>query len=612
MISNGFLRVASATLNTRIGKPIENAKEILSTLNKAEKASVIVFPELCITGYTVGDLLFTNALMEDVHASIDLILEKNKYPGLVIVGLPVDIDGVLFNCALVIQKNKMLGVVPKMYLPNSNEFYEKRWFRQGVHVCDKHKFINYNGQNVPFGHLIFKNRKHEIKLGIEICEDMWAPISPSIIQSMNGCNVICNLSASNETVNKDITREQVVNDLSRRNVCAYIYSSSNASESSSETVFSGNNIIAVDNSVLVNTLNFNSESTVTFADIDIPRLNFSRRSASSFRDLIHTDSTEFQIVLFDIEEGEMSYETNTRRTPFIPIENKEEFAFKATNIQTKGLERRLLHTKMQKAVIGVSGGLDSTLALLITCKAFDNLGISRKNIIGITMPGLATSKRTKSNAHLLMEKLGVTVREININEHVNNHFDVIGHDGKTQDIAYENTQARIRTLVLFNVSNMERALVIGTGDMSEIALGWCTYVGDQMSGYNVNSGVPKTLVRFLVDYLKDDTTKELLEDIINTPVSPELKDNQETEDTIGSYEINDFILHRLVECGDRISRIKILVKDIFNEDEKIVDDFFRRFKGAQFKRNTMPDGPKVLSFSLSQSNYRLPSDIDNN
>ena len=619
MYSKHFIKVASVTPKLKVGNPTYNVKEMLEILQNV-RSSITVFPELGITAYTCNDLFYQESLLTSVKENIALLLEKNPYTGILVIGAPLEIDGVLYNCAFVIQKDKILGVVPKFYLPNTGEFYEKRWFQSGFDIVESIQSVKYLNQTVPFGHLVFKDVSDELSFGIEICEDMWAPISPGNILAINGARIILNLSASNEVLGKREIRRRAILEHSRRNAGAYVYSSAGVNESTSETVFSGHNVIAQNSELIVETENFNQDSEVIYGDIDVAKIDFARRTNASYRDTLNRYNFKHQEVSFEIKETKgYAFEKKLDSTPFIPKVNILGDFEKVAALQENALIKRIKHVRAKSLVIGVSGGLDSTLALLIAVRVYDALGMDRKEIIGVTMPGLHTSVITKKNALDMMNGLGVTILDIDINKHVKDHFDLIGHDGVTEDITYENTQARARTMILMNLANKYKGLVLGTGDLSELALGWCTYNGDQMSMYGINVGIPKTLVQFMItEYATQifigDVQQTLL-DIVDTPISPELTSNQETEDTIGKYEINDFMIHRLLRYGDSESRIEWLLPIVFelstSEAHTYATKFFRRFYAQQFKRQATPDGPKILDMSVNpRGDLRLPSDID--
>ncbi len=613
---NGFLKAALISPKIEVANPDFNIKEMLLALNKT-KADIAIFPELSISSYSCGDLFFQKNLLDDAYQALKYFIENNHFQGVVVLGMPLILDQLVLNCAVVIQRTEILGIIPKFYLPNTKEYYEKRWFNSGFDVIDNYQEISILGKQVPFGNLIFSNG--EISFGVEICEDMWATISPGNLLSVNGANLIINISASNEVVGKNNIRKNAVLEHSRKNSGAYIYCSAGASESSSETVFSGHNIVANNARLIKETNVFSLETTILETDLDIDRLKYERRINSSYRDSVLKYRLKYQTVKFELDEADdFVFVEEWDKLPFVPKDNAYEDFLKIASIQEYGLAKRLSHTNIKNLVIGVSGGLDSSLALLVAVNAFEHLGIDKLNIHAYTLPGLHTSKRTNSNANKLMELLGVKAEEIDLKQHIKDHLELIKHDSTIQDTTYENSQARARTMVLMNLANKLNALVLGTGDLSEIALGWSTYNGDQMSMYNVNGGIPKTVVKFMIkayaDYKFDKEIREILYDIIDTPITPELKTDQTTEDLIGKYEINDFILYRYMICGDTSDRIKYLLKVVFDLSEEslnsYVDNFFTRFFSQQFKRAASPDSPKVFDFALSpRSDFKIVSDI---
>lgn len=618
MYSKGFIKVASVTPKLKVGNPKYNVDEMLSIL-KDVTSSITVFPELSVTAYTCNDLFFQESLIRNTKESIAFLLENNPYHGILVIGAPLEVDGVLYNCAFVIQDQKILGIIPKFYLPNTGEFYEKRWFQSGFEIVGVKKMVKYLKQEVPFGQIVFTDND-ELTFGIEICEDMWAPVSPGNLLAINGAKVILNLSASNEVLGKREIRRRAILEHTRRNAGAYVYSSAGVNESTSETVFSGHNLIAQNSELIVETENFNQESEVIYGDIDLEKIDYSRRTNASYRDAINRYQIDYTEVSFTLTKTkDYQFEKKFDSTPFVPKVNILEDFEKIAALQENALIKRVKHVRAKSLVIGVSGGLDSTLALLIAVRVYDNQGLDRKNIIGVTMPGLHTSAHTKKNALDMMSSLGVTILDIDINNHVKEHFKLIGHDGKTEDITYENTQARARTMILMNLANKHNGLVLGTGDLSELALGWCTYNGDQMSMYGINAGIPKTLVRFMIYnyalYKFEEGVRNTLLSIVDTPITPELASNQKTEDTIGKYEINDFIIHRTLRFGDNEGRIEWLLPKVFDmtkkESKQYSSNFFRRFYAQQFKRQASPDSPKILDISISpRGDLRLPSDID--
>lgn len=613
MYKNSFIKVCCISPKVEVGMPLLNAEIIINAL-KASKASINLLPELATTGYTCGDLFFNDTLMKENYQAIDYIVNNNPQDGIVVFGAPLLLTGSIFNCAIVIKGHEILGVVPKMHLPNYREFYEKRWFQQGIDTTEK--MIMINGSNYPFGNIVFHDYKHHISFGVEICEDMWNPVTPGGYLSLAGANLMLNLSSSNEHFEKDLTRTMCVLDNSRRNVCAYAFASSGPSESTGETVFSGHTIVASCGKEIVNCLAFDPNTHFTYADIDMGEVNYHRKESTNLHVALPKDYHYHQ-VSFELKETDYVFEKPLNQLPNLPKDDSYESFKRIANILEYSLYKRMAQTHAKTLIIGVSGGLDSTLALLIAHATFKLLGKDPKDIIGVTMPGLGTSKRTKNNAMELMEKLGITIMVKPISEESLAHFKLIEHDPNITDITYENTQARYRTMILMNLANKHNGLVLGTGDMSELALGWCTYNGDQMSMYGINSGMPKTLVRYMVNvYSKYHFTdcKDVLDDIVATPISPELKADQVTEDTVGRYEVNDFILYRFLFCGDNKERISWLVSLAFKLDinaaSEYVNNFHYRFFTQQFKRVASPEGPKVLAYSLSsRSDYKLASDL---
>lgn len=617
----GFYRIATSVPKVQIANPsknVENIIEILEEENKNE-SSIVLFPELCITGYTAGDLFLNQNLLDSQNKALKKLLQRSeKYSLIAIVGIVVSFEHRLFNCAAVIQRGKILGIVPKSYLPNKNEFYEKRYFQSGIRI--KSKTLKLLNQEIPFGvDLLFSDEK-DITFGIEICEDLWSILPPSNQMAINGANMIFNLSASNELVGKSSYRQELVKTQSARLVCAYIYSSSGVGESSSDTIFGGDALICEYGSVLAKTERFSLDNQTIRADIDLEKVIWLRNHESYFGDSIPTEVRVIKIAPA-IKISKLNRYIN--KHPFVPYDEKvkKEVCEEITNIQAHGLIKRLTHINSKKVVIGISGGLDSTLALLATYKAYEILNYDFKGIIAITMPGFGTTSRTKSNAIKLCETLGVTIKEIPISDMSLKEFEALGHDKNIHDVTYENVQARARTSILMNLANKEGAIVIGTGDLSEIALGWCTYNGDHMSMYSLNSGIPKTLISYLVEYFTyKNEIKEILIDILNTPISPELlphdsdKISQETESIIGPYELHDFFLYHFLRYGAKPSKILFLADEAFEEyskDEikKWLDIFIKRFFTQQFKRNAMPDGVKVGTISLSpRADWRMPSD----
>ncbi len=587
---------------------------------------VLVFPELCITGYTCGDLFLQDTLINSAKEQLMIIVDYTKgLDVLVAVGLPICKDGKLYNVAAVIQNGELLGLVPKKNIPNYSEFYEARHFSSGNMIPE---YITVREKEVPFGTNILFHCKNlpTLIIGIEICEDLWVPNPPSVEHTLAGASLILNLSASDETTGKDIYRWDLVKNQSARLVCGYIYADAGEGESTTDLVFAGHNLIAENGTILNQSKRF--ENQFIASEIDIQRLMNERRRMSTFIPNGHEDHVVVEFQFTKITElPEMPLSRHIDKAPFVPgiKADRDRRCEEISNIQAYGLKKRLEHTGLKSAVIGLSGGLDSTLALLITCKAFDLLELDRKGIITVTMPCFGTTDRTYQNALSLAKHLGTTLKEISIKEAVTLHFENIGHHMEVHDITYENSQARERTQILMDISNQYNGLVIGTGDMSELALGWATYNGDHMSMYGVNTSVPKTLVRYLVSYFaetaKEESLKEVLLDVLDTPVSPELlppvdgKISQKTEDLVGPYELHDFFLYYILRFGFTPSKIfRLAVAAFQNEYEKDIiykwlTTFYRRFFSQQFKRSCLPDGPKVGSVAVSpRGDLRMPSD----
>ncbi|AOY74530.1 NAD(+) synthase [Clostridium formicaceticum] len=626
----GFLRAGVAVPSLKVGNPIFNGKEIqriAAMASSKHKVKVLVFPELSISGYTCGDLFHQRVLLKSCEDALETLLQGTKTLDMLIaVGMPIKADNQLFNCGVLFHRGEILGVVPKTFVPNYNEYYEKRWFASSKDRISE--WIDLCGQRVAFGeNLLFQDTTSELCIAAEICEDLWTPIPPSSRHAMYGANLILNPSASNEIVGKHEYRQALVKQQSARCIASYLYVSAGQSESTTDVVFSGHGMIAENGRILEET-RFAEEATFIFYDIDIEKLMNDRRKNNSFMGKF-TEGVSYEKISFtftDIEIGDIKREIDP--APFVPAskEKRTEKCKEIFTIQSIGLAERLLKTGIDTVVVGISGGLDSTLALLVCVEAFDRLKISRKNIIGITMPGFGTTGRTYNNALLLMKELGITVKEIAIEDACIQHFNDIGHDMSVKDVTYENVQARERTQILMDIANKESGLVVGTGDLSELALGWCTYNGDHMSMYGVNVSIPKTLVRYLVQWYADtagDTLMaKILNDISNTPVSPELlppdkegKIEQKTEEIIGSYDLHDFFLFNMLRHGFSPSKIFLLATIAFRgkwREEEILHwlkIFYKRFFTQQFKRSCLPDGPKVGSICLSpRGDWRMPSD----
>ncbi|MEN6588149.1 MAG: NAD(+) synthase [Proteiniphilum sp.] len=623
----GFLRVAAASPTLRVADCDFNTAEIKSVIERAvrEEVQLICFPELCITAYSCGDLFFQEALQRKAVASLTELAAfmKGKPSLIAIVGLPLRIKSSLFNMAAVISAEGILGFVPKTNIPNDREFYEKRWFASAADISAFS--VEIGGEEVPVAAEGMIFRTPFGNFGIEICEDLWMPNPPSSTLALQGADVLFNLSASNELVGKHRYRKSLVLQQSGRCNAAYVYSSAGCGESTTDLVFSGACLIAENGAMLAESKRFSLESELIIADIDIDALRHDRMMNTNYISVATDSTTEIDCEIEPVTPEKM-YRT-FHPHPFIPSkESAEENLSEVFNIQTHGLAKRLLHTGVKTVTIGVSGGLDSTLALLVTIKTFDILRLPRKNIHGITMPGFGTTDRTYANAIALMKASGVTVEEISIVDAVKLHFNDIGHEISDESITYENSQARERTQILMDYANKIGGLVVGTGNLSELALGWATYNGDHMSMYSVNTSVPKTLVASLVRWIADtqmeESSRRILHDVLDTPFSPELlpagtdgKIAQKTEFFVGPYELHDFFLYRMLRYGDRPKRILFMAQQAFTSvyDPEVIlkwlKVFYKRFFSQQFKRSCLPDGPKVGSINLSpRGNWRMPSD----
>ena len=622
----GFIKVAAAIPAVKVADVDYNVAQIESLIAQAEGQGVeiIVFPELCLTGYTCQDLFKEQLLIDKAEEGLLVLLDfTRKLDVISIVGLPVQIGSLLYNCAAVIQGGTLLGVVPKTYLPNYGEFYEKRWFASAQDLLPQDIYLAGSPVHVTPEPTIFIT-VDGARFGIEICEDVWAPTPPSNQLSLAGADMIFNLSASDELIGKHQYLRQLLCQQSARTMSGYVYASCGFGESTQDVVYGGNAMIVENGKLLCEADRFSFQPQIKIMQIDVERLRTERRTNSTFitaQAMVKCKPVTVNCKPVSPRDFELIRPINPH--PFTPVENKmQESCEEILSIQVAGLAKRLHHISGTKAVIGISGGLDSTLALLVTVKTFDKLGLDRQGIIGITMPGFGTTDRTYNNALKLMQTLGVTIREISIAKAVMQHFEDIGHDIGKHDITYENSQARERTQILMDVANQENAIVVGTGDLSELALGWATYNGDHMSMYGVNAGVPKTLVRYLVSYIASEMATEVLKDIIDTPISPELipadeqgNIKQKTEDLVGPYELHDFFLYYFLRFGFRPAKIYMLAQKAFAgayDDEVIkkwLQTFCRRFFTQQFKRSCMPDGPKVGSVSLSpRGDWRMPSD----
>ncbi len=629
----GIMRVAAAVPKLRLCNVAENAAAMAEQLHEAadRKASLAAFPELSLTGYTCGDLFFQKSLLQATEAGLQQMLEACPEGVTAVVGAPVQADGVLYNCAVVLTKGKPLGVVPKLFLPNYNEFYEKRWFASGFQLQAEH--VTLCGQQVPMGRELLFESADGVRFGVELCEDLWTALPPSTFLSLHGAELIVNLSASNELIAKREYRQELVRQQSARCLCAYLYVSAGVGESTSDLVFSGHSMVAQCGGMVKENADYLAENYVLTADLDLDRIRGDRREQTSFADAqAHYGTLEpvrrVSCPALMLAESE-PVELHVAKHPFIPADkaSRQTRCAQIFDMQATALARRLRITG-GKLTVGISGGLDSTLALLAACRAMDMMGLPRTKITGVTMPCFGTTDHTYQNALTLMTTLGVTQREIPIHEAVRLHFRDIGHNEQDHSVTYENAQARERTQVLMDVANQTGGIVLGTGDLSEIALGWCTYNADHMSMYGVNSGVPKTLVRWVIQTATENpafaASKDVLQSILDTPISPELlppdeQGNiaQQTEDLVGPYALHDFFLYYAVRFGMRPRKIYELAKLAFADDFddatilKWLKNFYRRFFTQQFKRNCIPDGVKIGSIALSpRGDWRMPSDAE--
>lgn len=623
-MKDGFIKVAAATPKIKVADPAYNTEEILKIIDETEKngASILVFSELTISGYTCGDLFLQQPLLTECkNQLLRIVKATEKKDMLVVVGCPIIVNQKLYNCAVVINRGEILGIVPKTHLPNYSEFYELRHFTSGegldemVMIGDEYITVCANQvftcENIP-----------ELVIACEICEDLWVPLPPSTYHAMAGATVICNPSASVETTTKESYRRSLVSNQSARLLAAYIYADAGEGESTQDVVYSGHHLICENGSVLAEAKRFTNE--IVYADIDVQKLAAERRKMTSFPGGKVGDYIE-QTFSLKIKENKIT--RTFPKAPFVPDnqDERDKRCDEILSLQSMGLKKRLEHTNCKHAVVGISGGLDSTLAVLVTARAFDLLDIPRENLICVTMPCFGTTDRTYQNAVSLIKELGATLKEVRIEKAVRQHFADIGHDENNHDVTYENSQARERTQILMDMANQYNGMVIGTGDMSELALGWATYNGDHMSMYAVNCSVPKTLVRYLVLYYAETTENkklsEVLKDVLDTPVSPELLPpvdgviSQKTEDLVGPYELHDFFLYYMLRFGfpkAKLYRMAKLTFDGVYDDETIkkwLDKFYWRFFSQQFKRSCLPDGPKVGSVAVSpRGDLRMPSD----
>ena len=648
----GFIKVASAIPAVRVGDVVFNIQQMEEQIALAEGkgVEVITFPELSLTGYTCQDLFRQQILLEASEQGIMMLLDFTRKLDIIsIVGAPVVVGDLLLNCAVVIQRGQILGIVPKTYLPNYSEFYEKRWFASSQDLRDSE--VRYAGHKVRISPDVQLFRTYDgVQFGVEICEDVWAPAPPSNKLALAGADIIFNLSATDELIGKHHYLKSLLSQQSARTMTGYVYSSCGFGESTQDVVYGGNALIYENGKLLAEGERFSVDPQMVTAQIDVEKLRSERRTNSTYvnaqRNIKYSMlDKQFSIRTIDAHPAEQERDFVLERTipqhPFIPTSaDMKASCEEIFNIQVMGLAKRIVHTHSKTVVVGISGGLDSTLALLVCVKTFDKLKMNRKGIIGVTMPGFGTTDRTYNNAITLMQSLGITIREISIAKAVTQHFEDIGHDASVHDVTYENSQARERTQILMDLANQLGGMVIGTGDLSELALGWATYNGDHMSMYGVNASIPKTLIRYLVGYVAesgvDEQSRITLQDIIDTPISPELipadengNIKQKTEDLVGPYELHDFFLYYFLRFGFRPAKIYLLAKKAFLETEgervKISDNdpdaydeetikkwlktFVRRFFNQQFKRSCLPDGPKVGSVSLSpRGDWRMPSD----
>ena len=623
-MKHGFVKVAAATPDIKVADCIYNAQSICSDMKKAAEqgAKIVVFPELCLTGYTCSDLFWQERMLDAAKEGLRKIIKTSlTLDGLFFVGLPWELNQKLYNVAAAVSNGELLGLVPKKYLPNYAEFYEARHFTPGKEDVE---WVTFDGQEVPFGmHQQFHCAEIPgLIVAAEICEDLWVPNPPSVAAAMAGATVIVNLSASNENTGKSLYRTALVQNQSARLICGYIYASAGEGESTTDLVFSGHNLIVENGTVLKQSQRFKNE--IIYSELDIHKLRSERRRMTTYQ---VDGSYEYTDIEFHLKKTETELTRYVDPNPFVPSDksDRERRCEEILTIQALGLKKRMAHTGCKSVVVGISGGLDSTLALLVMAKAVDMLGLPRTSILSVTMPCFGTTDRTYNNACELTRKLGATLKEVNIQEAVKKHFVDIGQDPDRHDVTYENCQARERTQVLMDLANQSGGMVVGTGDLSELALGWATYNGDHMSMYAVNTSIPKTLVRHLVKYYADTCGDPQLErvlvDVLDTPVSPELLPpengtiSQKTEDLVGPYELHDFFLYHMMRYGEEPEKVYRLAKYAFQgvySDEVILKwlrTFYWRFFTQQFKRSCLPDGPKVGSVALSpRGDLRMPSD----
>lgn len=623
-MKHGFVKVAAATPDIRVADVAFNMERIMDDISEACRngAKILAFPELCLTGYTCSDLFTHDVLL---NAAKDALLETARFTAdkdiLVFVGVPLEIEGKLYNVAAALNRGKIIGLTTKTFLPNYGEFYEMRQFTPGPKEA---RYISFEGERIPFGPcILFQSTVMEkLIVSAEICEDVWSPVPPSITAALEGATVIVNCSASDETIGKDAYRRELISGQSARLIAGYVYANAGEGESTTDLVFGGHNIIAENGTILKEAKRYHNE--IIYSELDIQRIVAERRKNTTFQ------TGEYQTLIrvpFYVEMGKTELTRTFPKRPFVPADEaaRAQRCEEILTIQAMGLKKRLAHTNARTAVVGISGGLDSTLALLVTARAFDMLGKDKKEILAVTMPCFGTTDRTYQNACEMARQVGATLKEVPIADAVNIHFRDIGQDPEDHSVTYENSQARERTQVLMDIANKTWGMVIGTGDMSELALGWATYNGDHMSMYGVNASVPKTLVRHLVKYAADDTAdeklKKVLYDVLDTPVSPELlppKDGdiaQKTEDLVGPYELHDFFLYYMLRFGYEPSKIFRLAELTFKGEYdnvtilKWLETFCRRFFSQQFKRSCLPDSPKIGTVALSpRGDWRMPSD----
>jgi NAD+ synthase (glutamine-hydrolysing) len=632
----GFVKVAAAVPPLRVGDVRHNLQEIIRFAERAdaEGAQITVFPELSITSYTAGDLFHQHLLLDAAaEALLQLAAASARIRGVLVVGFPLAHEGSLFNTAAVVSGGTVRGLVPKTYIPGYKEYYEERWFASSRDLVGKD--VHLGGTTLPVGpDLLFRDRgRPDLILGVEICEDLWGPLPPSSYQVLHGAQIIANLSASNELVGKADYRRALVAQQSARGICGYVYTSCGVHESTTDVVFGGHALIAEDGGVLDESQRFSLEGELVVADIDIEHLLLDREHVTSFSDSVHAlpPGPPWRFVEIDLPAWtETPFHRSVDPAPFIPRDDYERNrrTEEIFSIQTAGLVKRMSHTGITTLLLGLSGGLDSTLALLVAVRACEQLGLERSSILALTMPGFGTSARTRSNAERLARACGVTLEEIDITRGCLQHFEDIRHDKSVEDVTFENVQARYRTMVLMNKANQVKGLVVGTGDLSEIALGWNTFNADHIAHYNVNAGVPKTLVRYLVRWAGDHPrfagVRDVLQDILGTPISPELVSGgegrsvaQKTEEIIGPYELHDFFLYHFARWESRPTKILFLAEKAFAGKydpptiRKWLRVFVTRFFASQWKRSVMPDGPKVGSVALSpRGDWRMPSDAE--